>query len=225
MNKDDMLLFGDIVNNHHDEVMKKSMGMSLVQEEVKYNETKKVPLKKLRRALIIALMILALSLGTIKFVHAMNTSEVNEIIGYYQSMMDSTNVAGENDHSIENFVKYNYAKGNDPVVSYDAWNNENFVNYILEASRADNPVTEVRCALIAAYKVINEPYREDQFDILFKRIRNNEEFIKNTGFDGSKDNIWQMLGYKDMKDFQENARKDTKDIYLTEKDGKYGKGM
>ena len=79
--------------------------------------------------------------------------------------------------------------------------------------------------MIAAYKVINEPYREDQFDILFKRIRNNEEFIKNTGFDGSKDNIWQMLGYKDMKDFQENARKDTKDIYLTEKDGKYGKGM
>ena len=225
MNNDDMLLFGDIVNKHHDDVVRKSMGKSLEPEEKKYTETKKVPSQKWRKALIAALLVASLSLGGAKVAQAIETAEVAERINYYQSVMNSSDNAEKNKHSIENFVGYNYRDGNDYIVSYEPWNNENFVNYVLDASKSQNPVTEVRCALIAAYRVINEPYREEQFKKLFDKIKDNEEFINRTGFDGSRENIWQMLGYKDIKDFQENARKDTKNLYLAEKEGKNGKRM
>ncbi len=198
---------------------------SMEQEEVKYTVRKKVSSVKRRNAIVAVLLVASLTFGGIKIANAKETAEVGGRINYYQSIMDSTDKPDGNNRSIENFVSYNYTQGNDPIVSYEYWNNDNFYNIIMEASAMENPSVEVRCALIAAFKVINEPYREKQFKILFDKIKNNEEFINNTGFDGNKENIWQMLGYKDMEEFQENARKDTKELYIAEKDGKNGKRM
>ena len=198
---------------------------SMEQEEVKYATRKKVSSVKRRNAIVAALLVVSLTFGGIKMANAAEKAEVGNRISYYQSIMDSTDKPDQNNRSIENFVSYNYMQGNDPIVSYEYWNNDNFYNIIMEASTMENPDVEVRCALIAAFRVINEPYREKQFKILFDKIKNNEEFINNTGFDRNKENIWQMLGYKNMEDFQENARKDTKDLYLTEERGKSGKGM
>ena len=83
---------------------------------------------------------------------------------------------------------------------------------------------EVRCALIGAYHVINAPYREQEFGKLFNRIINNEEFLNNTGLDGSVESLWQTLGYESFDDFQKNVRHDTIALYK-ERDDKNGKRM
>ena len=212
-------------DNDVSRVISENKNKSMEQEEIKYTSRKKVSSMKKRKAIVAALLVASLTFGGIKMANAAETAEVGSKISYYQSIMDSTDKPDENNRSIENFVSYNYIQGNDPIVSYEYWNNDNFYNIIMEASAMENPDVEVRCALIAAFKVINEPYREKQFKILFDKIKNNEDFINNTGFDGNKENIWQMLGYKDMEEFQENARKDTKELYITEKDGKNGKRM
>lgn len=221
------LIFAKMVNDHHDEIRKNILANSLKQEEIQYNRKKNVNSKKWRDAVIAILIVITLLYGGKKVVDALETKDVDQRISYYYSVMDHSRDYDKNQGSIENFVKENpdSSKHSDPIVSYEPWNQDNFVNYVVEASKADNPVTEVRCALIAAYNVINEQFREEQFNILFNKLKTNEEFINNTGFDVDKTDIWQMLGYKDRMDFQLNARKDTKELELINKRSNNGKGM
>ena len=214
-----------LANEHHEEIVEENKRKSLKQEEVRYTEKKKVSLKKLKVALIGGAIVISLIVTDLADpFNLSDKAHVNERINYYQSMMDVTDKKGENDHSIEAFEGYNYIQGNDPKVSYNDWNDENFFNHIMEASRQENPLVEVRCALIGAYHVINEPYREQQFRILFNKIKNNQEFLNNMGLDGSDESLWQMLGYKSFDDFKKNVKEDTIELYKGEK-GKNGKRM
>lgn len=224
---DDDLVFAEIVNRHHDDVRRQALLSSLVKEEVRYNKKEKVKLKKLRTAIIVFLIFVTLLFGSKKVVYGLETKDIDLRVRYYYSIMNYSTDPGKSQTRIENFVGINHdsSKINDPIVSYESWNNENFLNYVVEASRYDDSLVEIRCALIAAYNVINDPFIEDQFNILLNRLKNNEEFINNSGLDLNKDNIWQVLGYEDRMDFQMNARKDTKDMLLENKRSNNGKRM
>ena len=218
--------FLNLVNQHHDEIVEENKRKSLEQTEVKYTEKKKVPLKKLRLVLIGTAIVVALIVTDLT--NQFDIPEkmyVNGRIEYYQSMMDVVHEPGKNDHSIEAFKDDNRLNGSDPKVDYEDWNDDNFYNHIMEASRQEDPLVEVRCALIGAYHVINEPYRQQQFKILFNKIKNNQEFLDNMGLDGSDESLWQMLGYASFDDFQKNIKKDTIDLYKKESDEKNGKRM
>jgi len=231
------LIFAKMVNEHSHEIHKKALDKSLMQDEEKYTKKKKVSSSKWRDA-IITLAIIGVILGSgVKLVDALtesNTSvgnsygsinkidkdidkEIDEKIEEYSRIMG---MKGPSDTQIEVFQSHNFNNPRDPNVDYNYYN---FKNDIITASRGDDPVTEVRCALIAAYKIINEPYREGSFGALFSYLKESEEFANNTGFDLEKDNIWQMLGYNNMEEFQLHAREDTKvlrEIYVRSSNGK-----
>lgn len=233
------LLFAKMVNEHSHEIHKKALDNSLAQKPVQYGEKKKVSSNKWRDA-IITLAIISVVLGTsVKVVGALTGNEtivnskstpfstvdsdisddIDKKISEYYKMM---NMYAPRDTQIEVFEGHDYNDTHNPKVSYDDYN---LYKNIVNASEEYNPLTEVKCALYAACKIIREQYREEKFDILFNKLKSDDAFINNTGYDMNKDNIWQMLGYKDLNDFYKNVVKDMKRSELFDKRSSNGKGM
>jgi len=216
-----------------DKNYQKALNESTKQEEIKYENTRKLNIRGLSLAAIGVAIIASFWCGYIRGSKSAeekiyNTSVVIEIT-------DET--SKEIDNKIDDYMKKMGTDGPrdtriavklpfDPNNPGDAYG-EAFFDYfpgillrdIIEASKCDNPIIEVRCALIAAVKIINKPYIEENFNKIFDNLKEDEEFrnsttLNNLGFYFGDDvtNIWQMLGYDDMEDFYKNARSDTKEI-------------
>lgn len=132
--------------------------------------------------------------------------DVDELIEAYQTLMDSN---GPIEYRIENAYEYN-EKNHEANVDY---NYGTLYNVIVDASQDSEK--KARCALLAAYNVVNEPYREEVFDRLFASIQKNEEvaatlpsFMKA----GSWDNFIKVLGYEGVKEYNNNERKNIKKL-------------
>lgn len=239
---DEDLLFANMVNQHSDEIRKNAVKNSVGKEEVQYNQTKKKNSDKWRTALVAVMLVSSIMVGvmgysaTHKNVDTASNSvsytkedkqEIDEKINEYIKLMDKN---GPEETRIEIVTGHNDDNPSDPYVDYYTGV---LVNDVVEASKLDRGVLEARCALIAAYNVINETCREKQFDKVFNSLKKNEKFRNNTetgslgsfNFDDSIENIWQMLGYKDEEDFYKNAREDARTFNavvknMESKDGK-----
>ena len=230
-------LYAMKAEKNKEEIRRKALGNSLSKETTPYGKKKKVANNKLRDGIIAVAIVVVTLVSGVKLVDAVTGPDVGfnaavsdtkiektidqEIDKKIQEYEKAMGIYGGEDTRIEVFRSRNDKNPNDPNVDYDYYN---FTNDIIDASRAEDPETEVRCALIGAYKVINEPYRESCFNILFDNLKEQEEFINNTGFDMSGD-VWKMLGYKDREDFQLHAREDTKMLKTINSRSNNGKGM
>lgn len=135
--------------------------------------------------------------------------EIDEKINYYQTLMNHysdeqnriENAYGRNQDTNELNVDYNYS---------------NLAKHIVEASQISE--TEVRCVIIAAYKIINEPYRNEVFDIAFNIAKNDEnmnEYSKDLIENGTK-GFLEELQYDNWEEYQKNERQQIKDLKITE---------
>ena len=198
----------------------KSKEKSVTNAEIKREKSKKR--KHDRRRTIIALLLAGTTLISLYSLSKNRTrinnpitiiSEQQEIsdkidstIIKYQKMMEKNS-----EYAIESFNSRdaNY----EPLVFYDDDNISNFVTVITDAAKISEE--EFRCAVLAAYKIINEPYRQEVLDKGFKKANENP---KETIFKipTSVQEYFETLGYEDIQEYNNNERKNIKRLAGTE---------
>lgn len=134
------------------------------------------------------------------------SKRIDTIIKNYQLTM---NIDG--DHPIESFSSRD--ENYEPLVFYDEKNINNLVTVITNAAKISEE--EFRCAVLAAYKIINEPYRQEILDKGFKKANENAE---ETTFKipASIQEYFETLGYEDIQEYNNNERKNIKKLEETE---------
>lgn len=136
-------------------------------------------------------------------VHKMVTSPekdfINGRVDYYYELMNHT---GEEDQRIE--TAYSYRAQNDSNVDYSI---EPLIDNIINASKISE--SEVRCVILAAYNIINEPYREEIFNKVFAAIASNQELSESLPTYltmGSWKAYINSLGYNDTSEYNNHER-------------------
>lgn len=136
-------------------------------------------------------------------VHKIATSPekdfINSRVDYYYELMNHT---GEEGQRIE--TAYSYRAQNDSNVDYSI---EPLIDNIVNASKISE--SEVRCVILAAYNVINEPYREQILNRTFAAISSNQqlsESLPNYLTMGSWKSYINSLGYENTSDYHDNER-------------------
>ena len=99
------------------------------------------------------------------------------------------------------------------LVYYDEQNINNLVTVITEASKKSEE--ETRCAVLAAFRIINEPYREEVLNEAFKQININQEETNFT-VPNTLNNYLEKLGYTNLEEYRNNERKNIKSLEQTE---------
>lgn len=136
--------------------------------------------------------------------------EIDNKINYYQNLM---NIYSDEQNRIENAYGRNQST-NELNVDY---NYSNLAKHIIEASQVSE--SEMRCVIIAAYNIINSPYREETFDKAFEIAKNNENMSEDTRDlieKGSK-GFLEELQYDNWEEYQKNERQEIKDLKTIEK--------
>lgn len=134
---------------------------------------------------------------------------VDERINYYQNAMG---MYSNNDNRVENYEGRNF-QNNEPNVSY---NHKNLAKNIYNAALLSE--SEMRCVIIAAYNIINEPYREDVLSSAFNILEseyslpNELKCYVSNGLEG----FLNQLNYKDLNDYRMNERQNIKDLKTLE---------
>lgn len=137
-------------------------------------------------------------------------NSIDERISYYEKLMNHTsdeqnrieNGYGRNPETDELNVDYNYS---------------NLARHIVESSQISE--SEMRCVIIAAYNIINSPYREETFDKAFEIAKNSENMSEDTRDlieKGSK-GFLEELQYNNWEEYQKNERQEIKDLKTIEK--------
>lgn len=124
---------------------------------------------------------------------------INDRVDYYYDLMNHT---GEEDQRIE--TAYSYRAQNDSNVDYSI---EPLIDNIINASKISE--SEVRCVILAAYKIINEPYREEILNKTFAVIARNQQLCESLPSYltmGSWKAYVNSLGYEDTSDYHNNER-------------------
>ena len=134
------------------------------------------------------------------------SQRINEIILNYQKMMNM-----DSKYAIETFSSRD--ENYEPIVFYDEKNINNLATVITNAAKISEE--EFRCAVLAAYKIINEPYREEILNKGFKRANENQE---ETTFKipASIQEYFETLGYEDIQEYDNNERQNIKKLEETE---------
>lgn len=127
-------------------------------------------------------------------------------ISNYQKMMNI-----DSEYPIESFSSRD--ENYEPLVFYDEKNINNLATVITNAAKISEE--EFRCAVLAAYKVINEPYRQEILDKGFKKANENTE---ETAFKipASIQEYFETLGYENIQEYNNNERKNIKKLEETE---------
>ncbi len=136
--------------------------------------------------------------------------DIEEVITAYYNLMNSS---GPAEYRIETPGEYN-AKNHDQDVSYNHENRENLYEIVVEAAKESE--LKGRAAILAAYKVINEPYIESEFDHLFSKIASDQKLVSELPAfmgAGSFEGFVKSLGYKDVREYNNNERAALKDLY------------
>lgn len=133
---------------------------------------------------------------------------INDKIEAYEKLM---NMYSDKENSIEIYVGRNF---NTP--KYEAnvdYNINNLTKHIVEAAKKSE--VETRCAIIAAYRIINEPYRDKVIGTaLSKASAMQEEY--NYKIPESSEEFLEQQGYETWDDYNMNERNNIKDLYAVE---------
>lgn len=134
-----------------------------------------------------------------------HNKNIDEKIYNYQTMMNSI---GE--YAIETVTSSIPLPGQKELpVDYKEENYQNLVTVMQNSAKISEE--EFRCAILGAYKVINEPYREQVLDTGFKRASFYQEDTTFTIPSSLKEYL-DTLGYEDLKDYNDNERDNIKKI-------------
>ena len=135
---------------------------------------------------------------------------IEEVISAYYNLM---NFDGPSEYRIEKAEGYN-EKNHEQDVSYNHENRENLYNIVVGA--AEESELKGRAAVLAAYKVINDPYIEKELNILFNRIAGDQELVSELPpcmGAGSFEGYVKSLGYEDIKEYNNKERKALKELF------------
>ena len=197
--------------------------LSVNNTRTRYSDKKKYNTNKVRAAKIAIVLAAALAFGagalvTNAVVNERNvviskTDEtknfVDERISHYEKLMG---IYGEDNNRIETFHSRD-------VSTYElnvSYNNDNLAKTMYEASQVSE--SELRCVVIAAFRIINEPYREDVLKSAFNILKTNYSLPSNledlagNGLDG----FLNFLDYKDLDDYRMNERDSIKELRVVE---------
>lgn len=136
--------------------------------------------------------------------------EIDEKIQQYFDMMNYTGKEGER---IETAHSYN-EKNHEANVSYNYRMIEHYIVDTASVSESEN-----RCAILAMFKVINEPCRKETFDKVFASIAQNEELCETLPSyltTGSWDGFLEALGYSDVSEYNMHEREQIKEVATAE---------
>ena len=205
--------------NNYNSAVENSVGHS----KREYNKKRKLNPDKVRISIVAIILAAAIGLGvgslvTGGIINGTNvliseTTEtkdyVDDRISYYEKLMG---VNGDDSNRIENAESRDVSTG-ELRVSY---NNKNLAKMMYDAAQVSE--TEMRCVVIAAYRIINEPYREKILKSAFSTLKedyslpSNLEDLAGNGLDG----FLNFLGYEDLEDYNLNERKSIKDLKVIE---------
>ena len=124
--------------------------------------------------------------------------EINERVQYYEQLM---NMDSDSQNKIEIMVgrDNNY----DPLVDY---NTTNLARHLIEASEISQ--SELRSAILAAYRIINEPYRTQIFNEAINKVRttdaSNQESLSLIG--NNTREMLSNLGYNSWEEYHKDER-------------------
>lgn len=100
-------------------------------------------------------------------------------------------------------------KNENTLVAYNFENIEKLANLIVESAKISEE--DARCTILAAYKIINEPYRTETLDKAFKRASAKQEETRFV-IPSSTREYFELLGYEDIQDYHNNERENIKGL-------------
>lgn len=144
-------------------------------------------------------------------VHVDNETKdkVDERINDYEKLM---NMYSDKNNRIENSYGRN-SQNNDVIVDYNV---NNLAKHIVNASQISE--SEMRCAIIASYKIINSPYVNEILNKAFLIAKDDENmsgYSKELIENGTK-GFLEKLSYENWEEYQKNERNSIKDLKALE---------
>lgn len=225
----------NIINNNAEQKIQEAYLMSQSQNKIKgrKKEKNKLPIKQ---AIAVILATTAL-LGTIKITNTLTQKNINnnnvvisieqadsiidDKINSYDKLM---NMYADRDNTIELVMGRNLNTPTyEPLVYYDE---TNLAKHIVETAKISE--TETRCAIIAAFKIINEPYRNETINTALEKahkIQVSQEESYNYKIPENSKEFLEQLGYQDWDEYKMNERKNIKENYAIEQYVSKGKGL
>lgn len=199
---------------------------SFKKPKISYNKKKKQKLEKVKKAIVTIALVGATFIAAVSYnsmiVKASKDVDNNGIISLFEDEIDKKvneyikimNSNADKHTRIETAYGRN-TDNTDTNVDYTDENIENLANHFINAGNVSE--IELRCAILAAYKVINEPYRESIINrgIIRARQKEQEDPILNSVNPTLGNNIEQLLknlGHDSIKDYHKNERQDIKDL-------------
>ena len=218
----------DFVNRNAETKRQEALQRSQSQERINYRrEKKKRKEAKIKRAIMTIALCASLATSatithqfTTKHIENNNAvistaiaeNKIDELIEQYIKKMD---MYADKENSIETYLgRIEIEEKDEAKVDYTYDNIENIAKHITEAAKISE--SETRCVIIAAYKIINEPFREDVISRALARA--NEQQNENTKYQ-IPENIKVFLeqnGYENLKEYQLKERENIKDLNATE---------
>lgn len=143
---------------------------------------------------------------------AMASNIVDESIEQYMQKM---NMYANKEDSIETYLgRIDIEDINEANVDYTSDNIKNLAKHITEAAKVSE--SETRCAVIAAYKIINEPYRDNVLGKALKKASEEQEDNSNYVIPSTVQEFLEKSGYENWEEYQLNERENIKDLKAAE---------
>jgi len=188
----------------------------------RYNQKKKQKYIQIKRS--IAAIALAITMTTSLGIGSLVTSKIindnnavistniaddviNEKINNYTNLM---NMYSDKENRIE-VLTGRSEDGKEAIVYYDE---ENLAKHITEASKISE--IETRCTILAAYKLINEPYRDEIIGKALNIASGNQNEISNYTIPETTEKLLENAGYSNWEEYNDNERKNIEDLYAAE---------
>ena len=202
-----------------------TMDNSIEKKKIRYGAKKKKKTSLVQKAtLYISIMAILVGTGALakvstdyisqaveeKAIYDVYSDAIDSKIDDYYKMMNHTGKEGER---IENVHGYN-EEAKDAYVSYNPGVLRDYIINNMDVSE-----TELRCVVLSAYKVINEPYRSQVFDKVFSSISSDEEYkdkLPDYLNVKSFDEYIKSLGYEDVKEYNNHERENIKQLSIEE---------
>lgn len=140
------------------------------------------------------------------------SNKVDESIDKYIQKM---NMYASKEDSIETYLgRIDIEEINEANVDYTSDNIKNLAKHITEAAKVSE--SETRCAVIAAYKIINEPYRDNVIGKALKKASEEQEDNSNYVIPSTVQEFLEKSGYENWEEYQLNERENIKDLKAAE---------
>ena len=189
----------------------------------RYNQRKKQKYIQIKRS--IAAIALAVTMTTSLGIGSLVTSKIidnnnavistsvakdviNEKIENYTKLM---NMYSDRENRIEIQSGRDYFDTNEEIVYY---NEENLAKHITEAAKTSE--IETRCVILAAYKLINEQYRDEIIGKALNIASGNQNEISNYTIPDTTEKLLENAGYSNWEEYNDNERNNINDLYAAE---------